>query len=128
MHPFSVDLDANLIEKSLPEFDRVLVAVYDVAIAAFQHWIDRLSGRVSNSFDENTSIARFVFDRAEQFGLGLYLKQGDYLRRVSLSVEKYHTKETVVPAVKLVGRFVARAINDDSDVKGTAKYGNGNRM
>jgi len=126
--PFAADLDASLIEKSLPEFDRVLAAVHDVAVAAFQHWIDRLSGRVANSFDENTSLARFVNDLAEQFGLGLYLKRGDYFRRVSLSVEKYPTKEKVLPALKLVGKFVAGAINDESDVKGTARYGNGNRL
>lgn len=126
--PFTPDLDANLVDKSLPELDRVLAAVHDVAISAFQHWVDRLAGRSSPLLAENVTLARFVIDRAEQFGLGLYASQGDFLRRVSLTAEKYYTRGEPTAAQKLSGRFIARAIDDDSDPKGEAAYGNGVRI
>ncbi len=128
LRPFTPDLDADLVGKSLPEMDRVLAAVHDVAVAAVQHWVDRLAGRSSPLLAENESIARFVNERAERFGLGLYANQGGFLRRVSLGAEKYYSRSELTPAAKLSGRFVARAVDDDTDPKGEAAYKNGTRI
>lgn len=126
--PFTSDLDAGVVDASLPHLDRVLAAVHDVAVAAFQQWVDRLAGRSSPLLSENESLAKFVNERAERFGLGLYAKQGDFLRRVSMSAEKYYARGEPTAAQKLSGKIIARSVDDDSDPKGEAAYPNGTRM
>lgn len=122
------DIHASALSGTLPDLDRVLAVVHDVAVLAFQSWVDRLAGRSAETFSENKSVAEFVTARSQQFGLGIYFERDGVVRRVTLYAREYSEGSKLSENLRRAGKVVVQAVADDSDPEGTAAFRNGYQL
>jgi len=79
-------LDGVATVRHLMDLDRVLDPVHDIAVLAFQRWVDGLKGFACPTFAANHALVDALMLRVDRFGLGLYDEKDGRLFRVRVSV------------------------------------------
>lgn len=83
--PIDRSLELANLAPSLTALDASLEAAHDAACRVFQRWLDGFAGQACPLLADNEKLARLVMDRAESFGLGLYIDYRDELVRVRIA-------------------------------------------